>query len=514
MVVAELFAKLGFEFDENAFQKAENALGGLSKGLALVAAAAAAATATFFHEIGVVADMGFEVERTAQKVGVSTDALQELRHGAHSVGVETATLDIGLRRLSRTVFEAAHGSSEAAFALREAGAGALFANGKLRTADSILESVSDRFAKMGDGIAKTALAQKLFGRGGAELIPFLNKGREGIEKLKEEALKYGVVLDKDLIERSKEYKESTIGLGHALEGLKIAMIGPSVGALKIVKALTEWIVANRKIIASGFQKFLEVVTTGGKFLFGVLTSIYNAFKLIYSAGGIPAVILALGALGFAFGVLSVESVAAALSSAVAWAIALLPILAISAAVAVVILALDDFAGYLEGKDSLIGRILARYTGHWHDMADDVKYTLTNLGSFVLKWIGEVGTKLDESIGKYLPLTYLLAGARVGFGAVSDKLYEAQHTGATLSGGRNYTGRAQANQYSPAGGGGSFDMLNGPASYSSASSVVNAPINLTVNSPTGQPEDIKKVVHEALNECFSSTNAQVSQSPAQ
>jgi hypothetical protein len=40
---------------------------------------------------------------------------------------------------------------------------------------------------MEDGTTKTALAMDLFGRSGANLIPFLNEGRDGIAALEEKA---------------------------------------------------------------------------------------------------------------------------------------------------------------------------------------------------------------------------------------------------------------------------------------------------------------------------------------
>ena len=55
------------------------------------------------------------------------------------------------------------------------------ASGKMLPMHDVLMGLSDRFSKMPDGAEKTALAMSTLGKGGAAMIPFLNKGAAGIE---------------------------------------------------------------------------------------------------------------------------------------------------------------------------------------------------------------------------------------------------------------------------------------------------------------------------------------------
>lgn len=57
------------------------------------------------------------------------------------------------------------------------------ANGNLKSSDQLLKEVAGKFAGYQDGAAKAALAQELFGRSGAELMPLLNAGAEGISAI-------------------------------------------------------------------------------------------------------------------------------------------------------------------------------------------------------------------------------------------------------------------------------------------------------------------------------------------
>ena len=47
----------------------------------------------------------------------------------------------------------------------------------MKSTEAVLLQVADVFANLEDGAVKTALAVKLFGKSGMDMIPFLNRGR-------------------------------------------------------------------------------------------------------------------------------------------------------------------------------------------------------------------------------------------------------------------------------------------------------------------------------------------------
>jgi hypothetical protein len=77
-------------------------------------------------------------------------------------------------------------------------------DGTLRGSDAVLLDIANKFKTMTNPVEKTALAMKLFGRSGAELVPLLSKGGDAIEELKvkmttafaEDAKKYTIELTK------------------------------------------------------------------------------------------------------------------------------------------------------------------------------------------------------------------------------------------------------------------------------------------------------------------------------
>jgi hypothetical protein len=61
------------------------------------------------------------IGKTADKIGVGVEALQELRFAAKASGVEQQTLDMALQRFTRRAAEAAQGTGEAKDALAQLG---------------------------------------------------------------------------------------------------------------------------------------------------------------------------------------------------------------------------------------------------------------------------------------------------------------------------------------------------------------------------------------------------------
>jgi hypothetical protein len=200
-VVGSLRVDLGLNSAEfqNGLKKASVGLGNFAKtagiGLAAVATAAAAAGAALSVAIKGSIDNADRMGELAQSVGVSVEALTSLGYAAKLSGSDTDSLATGLRKLSQNMLAVAQGSTgPVASAFNALGVSATNANGSLRASDEVLVDIADKFARMEDGATKTALAVQLFGRSGAELIPFLNQGREGIGALTAEADRLGVTI--------------------------------------------------------------------------------------------------------------------------------------------------------------------------------------------------------------------------------------------------------------------------------------------------------------------------------
>jgi hypothetical protein len=84
--------------------------------------------------------------KTADKIGVGVEALQELRFAAKASGIEQQTLDMALQRFTCRAAEAAQGIGEAKDALAQMGIALRDQSGNLRRSEDLLGDVADAFA--------------------------------------------------------------------------------------------------------------------------------------------------------------------------------------------------------------------------------------------------------------------------------------------------------------------------------------------------------------------------------
>ncbi len=121
-----------------------------------------------------------QLDELSQRTGISVEMLAGLDHASKMTGTSLEAMTKGLRSASAQLFEASRGGSTAISIFDELGISVTDTTGALKSSDAVLIEVANRFAVMTNETEKSALAQKLFGKSGAELIPLLNEGGEAI----------------------------------------------------------------------------------------------------------------------------------------------------------------------------------------------------------------------------------------------------------------------------------------------------------------------------------------------
>lgn len=190
-------------------------LGGLLSGLGV--AVSAAGLASMVKSSLESAD---SLSKLSQRVGITVESLSTLIPAADLSGVSAEKFEGGLRKLATRMLEAATGSDEAARGFAAIGIAVKNQDGTLRATDQVLLDLADRFKAMPDGAEKTALAVGLFGKSGADIIPFLNQGREGVGALTAELQALGVQIGGETAAQAEVFNDSL-----AKVRLAIASIG-------------------------------------------------------------------------------------------------------------------------------------------------------------------------------------------------------------------------------------------------------------------------------------------------
>ena len=205
------------------------------------------------------AEYGASLHEGAIRTGVQVEQLAAYRYAASLAEVSADSLDKGLLKLNRTVGDAAVGKNLDALALfRHLGINIRDANGHVRSAGDLLPQLAEAFKRNEDPTLRARMAIALFGKAGADLIPLLAKGRVSLDEITREAKRLGLVLSEEDAAAAKEFQDSWIGLEGATRGLTTAIGAQLFPVLApLVRSLTDWLVANRALIASDLREFVS-----------------------------------------------------------------------------------------------------------------------------------------------------------------------------------------------------------------------------------------------------------------
>lgn len=188
----------------------------IAKGVGAAVVGAALGFAAMTREAINTADKMGEM---AEASGVAVESLSQLQHAAKLGGTSFDQLYVGLTKLSKAAVESARGSDTARKAFAAIGVTVKDSNGKLKSTEDLLLDVAEQFSKYEDGAGKATLAMELFGKSGVELIPFLNKGRDGIKALMEEADRLGLTISDKAAAAAGEFNDNLDRISGSASGL-------------------------------------------------------------------------------------------------------------------------------------------------------------------------------------------------------------------------------------------------------------------------------------------------------
>lgn len=159
-----------------------------------------------------------ETGKAAERFGVTSEWLSGMGYAAELSGVQFDKLKDGLKDFAKNLGAAEAGSADMAKTLKGLG---VTATGDVEQA---LGQLADRFAQMPDGPQKAQLAMKVFGEAGLQLIPMLNQGSAGIDELRAEAARLGVVLDSDATASAAAFNDNLTRMRRATEGISTQLV--------------------------------------------------------------------------------------------------------------------------------------------------------------------------------------------------------------------------------------------------------------------------------------------------
>jgi hypothetical protein len=384
--IRELLVSIGIEADEGQLANIDKAIGQIKDGLsnlADVATKAAAAVAAFaaaaVYQAVATANAAGEIRDQADALGLTTDAYQELLYAVQHVGGEASDLSAMMAKLTVAGQNAADGNKTLADTFGKLGITLAQVKGS-KPAD-LLERLAEGLATTTDPAERLASAPALLGDDIAKkMIPLLGKGSDELEALAKQARELGAVMGEDDLEAADAFSDQVEQLGAMLSALRNQIGLALIPALsEIATRLIGWYKANREVISQKIEvyagkvadAFTAVADAVGKAndlvggvdgwlkLGAILGSLTAASGLLYVAFQVGMVIMGIvdlvaAAAAFVGGGWALVAVIAVIAGALA------QVAIVVGAFASTLLVFGDWITYLQGGDSVFGRLIDKW----------------------------------------------------------------------------------------------------------------------------------------------------------
>ena len=226
-------------------------------------------------EVLSLADTGLIIDAAAVvEIVRATDERASKTDAAELSGTDMGTLEVGLKRMQKTLYQAATGSKQATEALGQLGLTVEDLRGL--SPDQQFKLIADKLAAIQSPAVRAALAMQIFGRSGTELLPMMSKGAAGIEAMEEEARKLGLTATDTGVAVGVKLEESLTTLWKVLKKLA-AVLGSAIAPLltdvanwiiDVVVQAIAWVKQNKELILTIF-KIAAIVVAAGLALMGL-----------------------------------------------------------------------------------------------------------------------------------------------------------------------------------------------------------------------------------------------------
>ena len=235
-IVVDLLLKTGsFETDTKRAEKRTKEMAAqIDKAFSIVAVGAAAVGGAFVAMTSQVLKNADAAAKSARSIGITTESLTSLQYAAELSGVSSEEFNRSLIKLNKSAADGNKAFSAMGVSVKDS-------NGTIKSTDVLLKEVSDKFAGYTDGAEKSALAQELFGKSGANMISFLNSGSQGLTEMQKEAEKLGIVIGGELAANAELFNDNLSRIQKSVMGLVVEIAGPLIQAL--AKMTTEFLKA-------------------------------------------------------------------------------------------------------------------------------------------------------------------------------------------------------------------------------------------------------------------------------
>lgn len=279
MALRELIASFGIEVDDKDVEKASKSVNDLYEKLSKIVQGAVAVkfATTFYTWVDSLRVAGDELDKTSQKVGVNTRALQQWRYAGELAGLASNQIDTALVSIQKNAVNAARGEALMQEAFRKFGVSVKDAAGNLKGPEVLLEELADGLGNVSTGTERTALLMRILEESGKDLFPLLNQGSGAIRAARQEFEDLGGAISQDVIKQTTELTDNQTRLAASFSGVRntvAVVLLPIIN--RVVTGLTSFIAKAREL-TKGTKIVQTALIALGAILVGIGIKVTAAF---------------------------------------------------------------------------------------------------------------------------------------------------------------------------------------------------------------------------------------------
>ena len=359
------------------------------------------------------AKAGDELDKMSKRTGLSVESLSSLSFAAEQSGSNLAAVEKGVKGMQRSLYDAEQGSTAIVDALGALGVSAEELGGMLP--EDQFTILADKIGSVGDPSKRAALAMKIFGKSGADLLPMFGENAKGIAELRREAEELGRVMSAEDAAAAAELTDSMNRVMSVVRGVVLQVGGALAPALTKASEFIVQLSSGAADFISENRQIIQVVGAGALAIVGLGASLVGLGGFIAVAsmavGGITAAIAfiaspigiaiaAVGALGYA--AVKYTSIA---GDSVDWLKErfgpLVASVTDSVAAITEALAAGDMEKAWELTTSMIEMVWLDLTGEMQDLWADATGFILDAGTSTAEAIGKVFQVLVGTLGTML-----------------------------------------------------------------------------------------------------------------
>jgi hypothetical protein len=217
------------KFGKNAERGAEDISAGWKKAGLVVGTLAVTAATTAAIMIKSQINIADATSKTAEKLGTTAEAVSALTYVASLADVSAQELANSLQFMNRNLSDAAKGTGEARFAIKDLGLNAQEL--KNMKPEEAMFAISAALEKIPSQADRAAIAADIFNDRTGKMLNVLKGGPAAIRAAMDEAHRFGVVISTETAKAAEELNDNLTRLQANLNGMTLSVLPPVISKL-------------------------------------------------------------------------------------------------------------------------------------------------------------------------------------------------------------------------------------------------------------------------------------------